>query len=125
MRRIRWSKRQQRYLLDARRGVFLGLLVLLAIAAAVPASAQITSVSPGSANVLPGNSVGVNVTTDGTLVGVSGNHAGISVGPSQGSGPTVRFTFTAGTSAAPGSYGYSFFDDLGGSGSFTLIVVSK
>lgn len=93
-------------------------IALLGIA--LPAAATINA--PGSASVLPGGSTSVNVTTDATTIGVSGGGSGISVAPSSGTGPTVRFSFTAGTSAAPGSYGYVFFDDAGGTGSFTLIV---
>ncbi len=45
--------------------VVAGLVIAVTLGWNLPhATAQITSVSPGSARVLPGNSVGVNVTTD-------------------------------------------------------------
>lgn len=99
-----------------------GLLLVAAATAIllsgiVPAVAQITSVSPGSAHVKPGNSVGVTVTTDaGSVVLASGSAPGVSVGQSG-----FTFTFTAFTTATPGTYGYTFTDGAS-TGSFTLIV---
>jgi len=98
---------------------FVNALFVVLLIGALPAWATVTG--PGSAHVLPGSAVGVTISTDGATMGVSGGHAGISVGQS-GAAPTVRFTFTASTSASPGSYLYTFFDDVGGGSSFTLIV---
>ena len=97
----------------------MGLVLLVQVS---PASAAVSA--PGSASVLPGGATSVTATTDASTIGVSGGAGGISVAPSSGSGPNVRFSFTVGTSVAPGTYGYTFFDDAGGTSSFTLIVDS-
>jgi hypothetical protein len=102
--------------------VMAGVLVLF-VATTLPVSAAITSVSPGSAHVLPGGSVGVSVTTDQAAnVALAGGSApNVSVSPQAGAGPTVRFTFVAFSTAIPGTYRYTFTDGAG-TGSFTLIV---
>jgi hypothetical protein len=97
---------------------FISALVVLLFVTAMPTWAAVTA--PGSANVLPGRSVSVNVASDGSVVSVS-NQPGISEGCS-GSTPNFSCTFTAGSNLQPGSYPYTFFDDVGGTSGFTLIV---
>jgi len=101
------------------RVVFVNALLTVLFVGALPAWAAITG--PASAHVLPGASVGVNMTTDGTIVAINGSHSPIFVVRS-GSAPTFRFTFTVPTSTTPGSYGYTFIDDAAGNRPFSLIV---
>jgi hypothetical protein len=99
-----------------------GLVAFAVLFAPIPAHAVVSG--PGSAQVTAGGSTGATMTTDGATIGLAGGHAGISAGPSSGAGPSVRFTFTVGSTVAGGSYGYTFFDDLGGSKSFSLVVAA-
>ncbi|MEA3501854.1 MAG: hypothetical protein U9R47_03705, partial [Actinomycetota bacterium] len=107
-----------------RRLALTGVLLAFALGWMVPpVAAQITSVSPGSAHVAPGSSVGVSVTTDLSNVSLAaGSAPGVTVGKG-GSAPTFTFTFTAFTSATPGTYSYTFTDGAS-TGSFTLTVDS-
>jgi len=56
--------------------VFVNVLFVVLLIGALPAAATVTG--PGSAHVLPGGAVGVNISTDGATMGVSGSHGGIS-----------------------------------------------
>jgi hypothetical protein len=96
--------------------VFIYALLVFLFLGAVPGWATVTA--PGSASVVLGSSVSVNVTTDGNVVQINPGTFAVR----SGTAPSFRFTFTVPPSANPGAYGYTFFDDVGGSSSFTLIV---
>lgn len=97
--------------------VLVGAFIAAVLVGTGSADAQISSVSPGSARISPGSSVSVTVTTDaGSVALASGSAPNVSVAQSG-----FRFTFTAFTTATPGTYGYTFTDGES-TGSFTLTV---
>jgi hypothetical protein len=99
-----------------------GVLACIVLLTPIPTHAEVSGA--GSAQVTAGGATGVTMTTDGATIGLGGGHGGISASPSSGAGPSVRFTFTVGSTVPAGSYGYTFFDNLGGSSSFSLIVAA-
>lgn len=107
----------------AMRGLLPVAAIVMSITVTVLGSpAAIAAITaPSARSVTAGSSVVVSVTTDGTVVGVGPSYAGIvtSVG---GSAPTFSVRFSTTELTAPGSYAYSFADDLGGSSGFTLTV---
>ena len=99
-----------------------GALLALLTISSLPAWAAITSVSPSSATVRPGQSVTVTVTSNGAEVGVGPSYPDVTV-KNKDNSPPFTFTFQVSLAAVPGTkYSYTFADDLLGTGSFTLTV---
>ena len=95
---------------------------LLLVVLASPAGAKITGVSPGSLTLEPGQAQSVSVTTDGA----GGDVQAASSGPFRlgvsGGGASWSVTVRAITTAAPGNYSVTIFDN-GGAISVSVTVV--
>jgi hypothetical protein len=101
-------------------GGFAALAISLLFFIAPPAQAALQA--PGSRSVAPGSAVSVTVTTDQAGIALTGaDPPGVTVAPRNGTGPSVTFTFTALTTATPGSYSFTFTDGQSSS-PFTLTV---